>query len=183
MNENLEKVQDAILEKVNHICREFGLNNIMAQLYALLYLSDKPVSLDDMVDRLKISKGSVSVNIRALERYGATKRVWVKGSRRDHYEAETNISKVILDRIKSISQKRLLEIGNVIDVSSQVLKSSNSSGSNEDAHAMKVCAQRLSALKSFYNQAQSLFNLLNSGLVTKALNIKNKSIKETSLTK
>ena len=66
MNENLIKVQDIFLNRINHICKKLGLNNVMAQLYAILYLNNEPLSLDDMVERLKISKGSASVNITAL---------------------------------------------------------------------------------------------------------------------
>jgi len=84
MNEDLVKAQDVFLQKINKICRDFGLNNIMAQLYAILYFSKEPLSLNDMLERLKISKGSVSINIRALERYGAVRRIWVKGSRKDY---------------------------------------------------------------------------------------------------
>ena len=94
MNTELEAIQDVFLEKINQMCREFGLNNVMAQLYAVLYFSGKPRSLDDMVNQLKISKGSVSINIRALERYGAVRRVWLRGTRRDHYEAEIDTSEV-----------------------------------------------------------------------------------------
>ena len=79
MSEELEKAQDGLLGKLNQLCAKFGLNNIMAQLYTILYLQNKPMSLDEMVERLKISKGSVSTNIRSLERYGAVRKVWIKG--------------------------------------------------------------------------------------------------------
>src|SRR3989338_5217258 len=98
-HENLIKVQDIFLNRINHICKKLGLNNVMAQLYAILYLNNEPLSLDDMVERLKISKGSASVNIRALESYGAVRRVWMRGSRRDYYEADTDIVRVVTDRI------------------------------------------------------------------------------------
>ena len=77
MNEELLKAQDIILAKVDYICSKVGLNNVMAELYFILYFSHKPLSLDEMAERLNISKGSVSVNIRALERYGAVKRMWI----------------------------------------------------------------------------------------------------------
>ena len=173
MNENLEHAKDIFLEKINQICSKFGLNNIMAQLYAILYLSNKPLSLNDMVERLKISKGSVSVNIRALERYNAVRRVWVKGSRRDYYEAEIDISNVILDRIKSMAQSRLSEADDVVNSSSDALNAVNPSD-REEKEAIKVFKQRLNKLKDLQNKAQSLFNLFNSGLLNTVLNVKTK---------
>lgn len=177
MNEQLTQAQDVFLDKINQICSKFGLNNIMAQLYAILYLSNKPMSLNDMVERLKISKGSASTNIRALERYGAVRKVWVKGSRRDYYEAEANISKVIIDRIKSMAQSRLSEVDDMVNSSSHALNAVNSSD-KEEKEAIKVFKQRLDRLKDLQNKAQSLFNLFNSGFLNNMLNSKKKSIDE-----
>ena len=163
MNEKLDKAQDVFLEKINQICREFGLNNVMAQLYAILYLCGKPLSLNDMMERLKISKGSVSVNIRALERYGVARRVWVKGTRKDYYEAEADISKVILDRIQSMASKRLLEVRDMLASTEHALKSISASDVSEN-DSLAVFAERLGKLRSIYARAESLFGLLKSGL-------------------
>jgi DNA-binding transcriptional regulator GbsR (MarR family) len=164
MSEGLQKAQDIFLERINQICREYGLNNIMAQLYAVLYLSNKSLSLNEMAERLKISKGSVSINIRALERYGVVRRVWVKGSRKDYYEAETDISRVILDRIKSMASRRLSEIQNMINAVDHSLNSVNPKNIQEKESA-EIFKQRIAELKKLYQKAQSLFNLFNSGIV------------------
>lgn len=161
MDDELTKAQDVFLNKVNQICNKFGLNNIMAQLYALLYLNDKPLSLNDMVDRLRISKGSVSINIRALERYGVVRRVWVKGSRRDFYEAEIDVSKVMMDILKSMAQSRLAEVDDMINSSARALESVNSNGS-EEGESMRIFKERLAKLKSLHAKGQALFNLFNS---------------------
>src|SRR3989338_7976791 len=163
MTAKLEKAQDIFLDKVNQICNKFGLNNIMAQLYAVLYLSNKPLSLSDMVERLKISKGSVSVNIRALERYRGVRQIWVKGSRRDFYEAETDISKVMMDIIRSMAASRLAEFDDIVSSSSKVLDSISLS-SKEDDESVKVFKERLARLNGLRAKARDLFDLFNSGL-------------------
>lgn len=171
MNKDLVKAQDIFLDKVNQICSKFGLNNIMAQLYAVLYLNDKPLSLNDMTERLKISKGSVSVNIRALERYGAVRRIWVKGSRKDYYEAETDIAKVMMDRVKSMVAGRLSEVDEMINSSYEALRLVNSSNKEEE-EAVKIFEERLDKLVNLQDKAKSLFNLLNSNLLSNMLNNK-----------
>jgi len=153
----------------------------MAQLYTVLYLSHKPLSLNDMLERLKISKGSVSINIRALERYGAVRRVWVKGSRKDYYEAETDISKVVLDRVRSMARGRLSEVDDMVNFPYKVLESTKPSDKEEE-EAIRVFKQRLDKLRSLYNRAQSLFNLFNSGLLNSVLvNKVKKSNKEETV--
>ncbi len=161
MNKGIIKAQDMFLDKVNHICKKLGLNNIMAQLYAVLYLSNEVLSLDDMVKRLKISKGSASVNIRALESYGAVKRVWIRGSRKDYYEADTDIIRVIMDRVKLIAKIRLSEIDGMTKSCCQALNSVNTLDKDTD-DAIRTFKQRLDKIEVLCGQAQSLFELFNS---------------------
>lgn len=165
MDKKLIEAQDVLLGKINQMCSKFGLNNIMAQLYAILYLSNKPLCLDDMVERLKISKGSASINIRALERYGVVRQIWVKGTRKDYYEAEIDISKVILDRISSMASSRLGEVDKMLSSSAQVL-GAMSPENPEDAEAARVFKERLEKLREFYNQAKAMFEFFNMGLTS-----------------
>ena len=176
MDEKLLEAQDILLEKVNKICRDFGLNNVMAQLYVILYFSHKSMSLDDMSKRLKISKGSVSVNIRSLERYGAVHRVWIKGTRKDYYEAETNISKVVMERFKSMAERRMSVIKTVIDTSSTLVSSAFSTGM-DDKEAVKVFKERLGNLKEIQNKIQLLLDFVNSGVLHNMLNSKTEQAK------
>ena len=164
MNKTLTDAQDVFLGKINQICNRFGLNNIMAQLYAVLYLTDKPLSLSEMVERLKISKASVSINIRALERYGMAKRVWVKGSRKDYYEAEADIAKVIMDRVKSMAQSRLSEVDDMLKSSYSILDSVTPYN-KEEKETMEVFRQRLNRLTKLQRKGHTFFKLLNLGLV------------------
>lgn len=165
MDTRLTDAQDIVLSKINGICNKFGLNNIMAQLYAILYFCGKPLSLDDMVDRLKISKGSASINIRALERYGAVKRVWVKGSRKDYYEAEADINKVIMDRIKSMTRSRLSEVDEMVSATASVVDSVTVVNNEEEFVIFK---DRLNKVKELYNKAKHLFDLVEMGLLSES---------------
>lgn len=171
MNKELMEAQDIFLDKINQICKKLGLNNVMAQLYAILYLSDEALSLDDMVERLKISKGSASVNIRALENYGAARRVWIRGSRKDYYEADTDIMRVIMDRVNLIGKIRLSEIDTMVKSCNQVLNSVNSADKDE-SDATKAFKHKLDKIETLRKQADSLFCLLNSGILNNLLSKK-----------
>ena len=72
------------------------INRVGGQIYALLFLSEEPLSLDDIADRLAVSKSNVSINIRMLEDYNLVRKVWVKGSRKDYYAAERVYPKKVL---------------------------------------------------------------------------------------
>jgi len=56
MNEDLLKARDRFIEGIGLLATTVGVSRVIGQLYAVLFLSDKPLSLNDMVERLKISK-------------------------------------------------------------------------------------------------------------------------------
>jgi DNA-binding transcriptional regulator GbsR (MarR family) len=103
----IETLQEEFADFAGELAESFSFNRSIGQIYGLLYLSDKPLSLDEIALRLKMSKGNASVNLRALESWGAVRPVWVKGSRRDHYEANRNLKEVALRRVKEGVSKRL----------------------------------------------------------------------------
>jgi len=66
------------------------LTQQQARIFGLLYLSARPLSLDEIAAELSQSKSNVSLNIRALVEWHLVRRQPVPGSRRDHYQAATN---------------------------------------------------------------------------------------------
>jgi len=157
MNKNLERAQHSFIEGIGHLSSTLGFSKIMGQLYALLYLSEKPLSLDDMVKRLAISKGSASINIRELEEKGAVKKIWMKGSRKDFYEAETDLTKIVKDRITLSARWRMDEIGNIIQKSEELIQNAKeNSNDNEEKRKIKFYSQRLKEMKRLYKRAHNL---------------------------
>ena len=72
------------------------INRVGGQIYALLFRSEEPLSLDEISNRLGVSKSNIAINIRMLEEYGLVRKVWVKGSRKDYYAAERTYPKKVL---------------------------------------------------------------------------------------
>ncbi len=161
MNRNLERAQDNFIEGIGHLSSTLGFSKVMGQLYALLYLSDKPLSLDDMVKRLVISKGSASINIRELEEKGAVKRIWMKGSRRNFYEAETDLAKIIRDRIALSTRWRMDEIRDIIQKSEELIQNvKGDSNNSEERRRIKFYSQRLKEMKRLHKRAHNLLGKL-----------------------
>jgi len=66
------------------------LSQLGGRIFALLYLRERPLSLDEIAAELDQSKSNISVNVRGLVEWHLVRRVPVAGSRKDHYEAATN---------------------------------------------------------------------------------------------
>lgn len=89
------------------LAESFSFNRSVGQIYGLLYLQETPLSLEDIGQRLSMSKGNASINIRLLESWGAVRPVSVVGSRKDFYEANRDIKQVAVRRVREGLTKRL----------------------------------------------------------------------------
>src|ERR1700742_5065873 len=67
---------------------QWGVNRSVSQIHALLYLSERPLTADDIADRLAMARSNVSNSIKELQSWGLIRRIPVMGDRRDHFEAE-----------------------------------------------------------------------------------------------
>src|SRR5678809_1148267 len=67
----------------------------MGRMWAVLYLEDHPLSAAELGERLGLSTGSVSMLLAELLQWGIVKKAWVVGERREHYEPETSIWKMV----------------------------------------------------------------------------------------
>ena len=74
------------IERMGLAMDRLGLNRTFGRIFGLLMVADEPMSLDEMVERLQVSKASVSTNARSCEEFGLARRVGVRGDRRDYYE-------------------------------------------------------------------------------------------------
>jgi DNA-binding transcriptional regulator GbsR (MarR family) len=70
---------------------QWGVNRSVAQIHALLYLSERPLTAEDIAETLGVARSNVSTSIRELQGWKLVRRVPVLGDRRDHFEAETDL--------------------------------------------------------------------------------------------
>jgi DNA-binding transcriptional regulator GbsR (MarR family) len=89
------------------VSAEIGLNRTAGEIYGLLYISCTPLSLDDFVRKLEVSKASASLNVRELERWGAVRKIWKRGTRKDYYEAESDFLTIFYQRIRNRIRKMI----------------------------------------------------------------------------
>ncbi|MFM9853767.1 MAG: GbsR/MarR family transcriptional regulator [Sphingomonadaceae bacterium] len=74
---------------------QWGVNRSVAQVHALLYLSGKPVTAEDIADQLGLARSNVSTSLKELIGWKLIMRVPVMGDRRDHYAAEADIWEMV----------------------------------------------------------------------------------------
>jgi DNA-binding transcriptional regulator GbsR (MarR family) len=95
MDPNLVKAREHFIQGMSRISSFWGFPRAMGAIYGALYLSPQALSLDDMAEQTKISKGAASSNVRNLERLGMVHKEIRLGERRDFYQVETDFWKVV----------------------------------------------------------------------------------------
>lgn len=65
----------------------WGINRSVAQIHALLYLSEKPLPAEEIADTLAIARSNVSNSIKELQNWGIVKLTHILGDKRDHFES------------------------------------------------------------------------------------------------
>jgi DNA-binding transcriptional regulator GbsR (MarR family) len=151
---SLSSARQHFLLGLSRISEFWGFPKAMGAIYAVLYLSPNPLSLDTLVEQAGVTKGAVSTNVRALERLGMVHRHMEFGDRKDYYIAETDFWKIIRnilkEREKSEFDHALRTVGESLDMVE------NGPISAEEAELARFYQKRLQAMQSFFHSLDQL---------------------------
>jgi len=84
---SLGEVEEEFVGLWRRMSALWGISPTMAEIHGLLYISGEALSMDDIMSRLRISRGNVSMNLSKLVEWGLVRRVHRRGGRRDYYES------------------------------------------------------------------------------------------------
>src|SRR5262245_50129615 len=87
LDRRLDEVAEAFVGLWRSMGSLWGISPTMAEIHGLLYITGAALSMDDLMDRLRISRGNVSMNLGKLVEWGLVRRVHQRGDRRDYYES------------------------------------------------------------------------------------------------
>jgi len=93
----------------------WGINRTMAQIHALLLISPDPLTQDDIMEDLNISRGNTNMNIRELINWGLVERVILPGERKEYFTAEKDIWKVVKKIVKERKKRELEPMMQLLD--------------------------------------------------------------------
>jgi DNA-binding transcriptional regulator GbsR (MarR family) len=129
---------------------QWGVNRSVAQIQALLFLSDRPLTAEDIAETLGMARSNVSNSIRELLTWKLIRRVPVLGDRRDHYEAEADLWQ-IMTRIAQGRKER--EIDPAVAALRHVLETAEG-----DRQISPVARARLREMESFLGTLDTWFS-------------------------
>ena len=120
---------------------QWGVNRSVAQIHALLYLSDRPLPADEIVDQLNLARSNVSTGLKELQGYGIVRRVHVEADRRDHFTAETDLWDMLM---RIVAERKRREIDPTL-----ALLADLSARLKQDETAPKHVRERITRMHEF----------------------------------
>src|SRR6266851_5537952 len=89
--QRLEEVEDRFVDLWDTMSSLWGISPTMARIHGQLYITGAALSMDDIMARLAISRGNVSMNLSKLVEWALVRRVHKRGDRRDYYESLSDV--------------------------------------------------------------------------------------------
>ena len=134
---------------------QWGVNRSVAQIHALLYLSDRPIPADEIVDLLALARSNVSTALKELQGYGIVRRVHVEADRRDHFLAETDLWEMLM---RIVAERKRREVDPTVALLGELATrlSNDSSAPPQVRERIMRMHEFISTLGGWYDQVRTL---------------------------
>lgn len=150
----IDRAQGMLIEALGRQSLFWGLGKITGELYAVLYISEHPLSLAELAATLAVTKGNVSIAVRRLEDLAMVRRQFVAGDRRVYFVAETDFWLIA---------RRFLERRHrpEFDKSFRLVRESFAEAETPDSESNRaILSERIRDLVNFYEDLDTVTNML-----------------------
>lgn len=152
----VEEKKQKFIETWGQLGPRWGITKTMAQIHALLLVSNNPMCADEITDQLEISRGNSCMNLKCLLDWDLVQGCSIEGDRKEYFTAEKDMWKIFTKIIRKRKEQELVPLQSLLN---ELCQSSEeeSNAEAEEFHA-KICEMKL-----FADKADGLLdNLTNS---------------------
>src|SRR3954454_16052157 len=136
----LSSIQQKFILHWGEMGLRWGINRTVAQIHALLYLSPKPLTAEEICEALGVARSNVSNSLRELQNWGIVKVVHVMGDRRDHFESLKDVWEMFRQVLDERKKRE-------IDPTVEVLRQCAEATARDKDH---ITHERLVAMRDFF---------------------------------
>jgi DNA-binding transcriptional regulator GbsR (MarR family) len=156
-------LEQRVAEVIGRIMEYWGFKAVMGRLWTFLYLSPEPLTAAEIGERLGASTGSVSMAVADLQKWGVVRKTWRPGERKDFYEAETSIWKMVT---RVIRERELVYVHDAIAAFEEAKAQINQLKQRATAverTRLRFIEGRLTTLLALSRVGEGLINLIVAG--------------------
>lgn len=103
----LEEAKQHFIQSWGTLGSNWGINRTMAQIHALLLVSNTPISTEDMMEHLQISRGNANMNTRTLIDWGIVQKAHVPGERKEYFVTDKDVWALARHIVKQRRQREI----------------------------------------------------------------------------
>jgi DNA-binding transcriptional regulator GbsR (MarR family) len=166
----LQEAKDDFVTQWGAMGSSWGVNRTMAQIHALLMISPLPLSTDEIMGDLKISRGNANMNLRELAGWGLIRGVVRKGERKEYFEAEKEVWKIFCTVVR---ERKRREIDPALEVLNRCREKNKGMTGREAAAFQK----QIAGLAEFVGVASRVMDKVAAGSQSKLLPLAMKVLK------
>ncbi|MGB3053000.1 MAG: hypothetical protein WBB42_18500 [Polyangiales bacterium] len=143
----------------------WGFRRHMGRIWTVLYLSPEPMTTAELSETLQLSSSAVSLSLGELVRWGAVRKTWLPGERKDFYRAESNVWK-LLRRVYERRELNLVrEASDAFLDAQRFLDEARDHLGGRDRQRVDYMRTRISRLRTLTKTGERLVRLLVAGRV------------------
>ena len=157
MTQDIQTLRQRFVESAGHFSQSLGAGRVLGQIFAHIYFSKEPQSLDDLTRMLGISKGSASMAVRQLEQWGALRRMWIKGDRKDYYIASDEFGRIVRNALIEMVGRKMETADGLLEEAQSIIQE-EVRGKNDRNGEWAFVQQRIRRLRDFRARAQGLWD-------------------------
>lgn len=142
----LDEAKQQFIQNWGVLGTQWGINRTMAQIHALLLISPDPMSADDIMSHLQISRGNTNMNVRDLMDWGIVEKILKPGERKEFFVAEKDIWVVAMKIIKERKRREVEPILNALNQLKEI-------EGNKNDKDIKAFTDTINEISKFAGQA------------------------------
>ena len=154
MDPELSQACENFIQGMSRISDFWGFPRAMGAIYGAIYLSPVPLSLNEIVEQVNVTKGAVSTHVRTLERLGMVHKHIRLGDRKDYYEAEADFWKIIKGVLREREQSEFDLALTTVNESLVILDEAYPTESDVDLAAFY--RERMEGMERFFNTLDNI---------------------------
>lgn len=162
-DDDIRAAELRVAEVIGGLMEFWGFKAVMGRLWTFLYLSPEPLSAAELGERLQASTGAVSMALADLQKWGVVVKTWRPGERRDFYEPETSIWKMVTRVFRERELAFVRAAIEAFETTRKQLGKLRATVDGDTKKRIKFIEGRLSSLLTLSRIGEGLLMMLTSG--------------------
>lgn len=145
-----EQLTDQFIETWGAMGSSWGINNSVARIHGLLIVTDRAWCIDEIVERLQLSKSNVSTSLKELRSWNVVRKVFQPGDRREFYVCEPDAWEMLFNIMRQRKQREF----------DPILTSVAATYAEAQKNSDGIAVERLKQMKSMLESFDKLGNIV-----------------------